>query len=483
MMKTRFLKLKNLTLTFLVIFGFLSSQSIAQSPVTIKLDAKNASKTIPSDFCGLSYEIKLVLPDSATGEHYFNPGNKPLITTFKTLGIKHLRIGGNTAERLSVNIPNKTDIDSLFAFAKLAGVKVIYTVRMANNTPEAAAEIVKYIMDKYEENVSCFIVGNEPDKDYKYPQFLEEWKKFTSVIVSPKYAPAAKFLGPATTGRAPDWARNLANDMGKSGLIAMIGQHDYPGKSGRSVKDQAKARADMLSPAWLKHYQEFHDIFVPAVLSNGLIFRLNETNSFSNGGALGASDTYTSSLWTLDYLYWWAYNDASGLNFHTGQKVLPGSIGPNRPNVYTAFTSSENGYTILPTGYGMKMFDLGSRGKLVPVSIISNSDSINVRAYSTLSPDKKLYVTFINKEFGTGGHSADVTIETDLSLTRGEIISLTSPTGDISVISGTTIGGASFKEDGTWNGVWTPFVEQPKNGRATIHVPAATAVIVQFYEE
>ena len=459
---------------------FLTYNLYAQAPVTIQVNTVKPGPVIPRDFCGLSYEIKLVLPDSATGKHYFNPGNGPLISAFKTLGIKHLRVGGNTAERASVPIPNMTDIDSLFAFAKAAGVKVIYTVRMQGNTPESAAEIVKYIIDRYEGNVSCFIIGNEPDKDMKYSEYLETWKKFTSVIVSQKFAPRAKFLGPATTGRAPDWARNLANDMGNSGLIGMIGQHDYPGKSGRNVMDPAKARADMLSRDWIRHYQEFHDIFAPAVLSNKLTFRLNETNNFSNGGALGVSDTYTSSLWTLDYLYWWAYNDASGLNFHTGQKVLPGTLGPDRPNVYTAITSSANGYTITPSGYGMKMFNLGSHGNLVSVSLSSNPDSLNMTAYGVLTPENDLYVTLLNKEFGPSGRTAQVTIETDIASIKGEMISLNSPNGDISKGTGTTIGGSIIQEDGNWRGVWTPLPEQPQNGTVTINVPVATSVVVRL---
>lgn len=479
-MKSNSYPMKNIFSIVLAALCLFSAELMAQSSVTISVDTKKIGRAIPSDFSGLSYETKLALPDSATGKRYFSPGNAPLIAAFKTLGITHLRIGGNTAERLTVNIPNTTDIDSVFAFAKSAGVKVIYTVRMQGSTPETAAEIIKYIMDKYKKYVSCFIVGNEPDKDFTYALYLAEWKKFTSVITSKKYAPAAKFLAPATTGKAPGWARDMANDMGKSGLIAMVGQHDYPGKSGRSATDQAKARASMLSPAWLKHYQDFHDIFVPAVLANKLTFRLNETSSFSNGGALGASDTYTSSLWALDYLYWWAYHDAAGLNFHTGQKVLPNTTGPDRPNVYTALTSSPNGYTILPSGYGIKAFDLGSHGKMLPVDVSSNKDSVNLRAYSTLAADGSLFITVINKEYGTVGRSARVDIEIGRTFTHGETIVLSSPTGDISGISGTTLGGAGIQEDGSWNGKWTALAEQPSKGRVAITVPAATAVIIKF---
>ena len=92
-------------------------------------------------------------------------------------------MGGNTAERATVNIPDEKDIDALFAFAKEAGVKVIYSVRLQKNTPEAAAKIAKYVNEKYGDRLSCFILGNEPNKDMKYGEFLAEWKKFREVIV------------------------------------------------------------------------------------------------------------------------------------------------------------------------------------------------------------------------------------------------------------------------------------------------------------
>ena len=93
----------------------------AGSPVTVRVDMEKQIRTIPEDFCGLSYETKMLLPNTNTGKHYFRGDNLPLITAFKTMGIKHLRVGGNTAERATVNIPDETDIDALFAFAKAPG--------------------------------------------------------------------------------------------------------------------------------------------------------------------------------------------------------------------------------------------------------------------------------------------------------------------------------------------------------------------------
>ena len=142
----------------------------AGSPVAVRVEADRPIRKIPEDFCGLSFETKMVLPNPKTGQHYFRGDNQPLITAFKSLGIRHLRVGGNTAERPTVNIPDEKDIDALFAFAKAAGVKVIYSLRLQKNTPDEAARIARYVAEKYGDLLSCFILGNEPNKDMKYPE-------------------------------------------------------------------------------------------------------------------------------------------------------------------------------------------------------------------------------------------------------------------------------------------------------------------------
>jgi len=467
-------------LYFLFVFSF---QVLASAPVTVRLDTEKPIRTIPEDFCGLSYETKMVLPNTNTGKHYFRGDNLPLITAFKTLGIKHLRVGGNTAERATVNIPDEKDIDALFAFAKEAGVKVIYSVRLQKNTPEAAAKIAKYVNEKYGDRLSCFILGNEPNKDMKYGEFLAEWKKFREVIVRPEYVPSAKFCAPTATDRNPDWSRDMAGEPGMKEMLAMIGQHYYPGGDGPNVKDIVKARDDMLSPAWHPKYQAFYDLFVPAVLKNGLPFRMNEGSSFSKGGALGASDTYSASLWILDYLYWWAHHSASGLNFHTGEKVLPGTVGPDKPNVYTSLTSSANGYTILPPGYGIKMFELGGQGELLPVEVEKNKEKVNLVAYGVMAPEKVLYVTLINREYGSKGRAAEVELEVGKSVEKVETITMSQRDGDIAKVDGVTVGGAKFGEDGKWVGNWQPWsqgVDGKKKGKLKIEVPPATAVVLKL---
>jgi len=470
----------NLQRWILVLLLVVSHVARGGSPVTVRVETERPIRTIPEDFCGLSYETKMVLANTNTGGYYFRGDNAPLITAFKTLGIKHLRIGGNTAERPTVNIPDEKDIDHLFAFAKEAGLKVIYSVRLQKNTPEAAAKVAKYVNQKYGDLLSCFILGNEPNKDMKYPEFLADWKKFREVIASPEFVPSAKFCAPTSTDRNPDWSRNMAGEPGMKEMLAFIGQHYYPGGDGPNIKDIVKARDDMLSPAWHPKYQAFHDIFVPAVLKNGLKFRMNEGSSFSKGGALGASDTYSASLWILDYLYWWAHHDASGLNFHSGQKVLPGTNGPDKPNVYTPLTASANGYSILPPGYGIKMFDLGSHGDLLPVEVSQNEEKVNLVAYGVKAMGNVLYITLINREYGVKAKEAHVEVVTGKLLQKGEMIVLKQENGDISQLEGVTLGGAKISEDGTWNGSWQPLSGEIHGKKVQIEVPPATALVVKL---
>jgi len=479
-MNTKSLPVRRFLLGCSLALFFSTASLCAQSPVTLQVDLAHPGRTVPSDFCGLSYEIKLVLPNATTGKHYFSPGNEPLVSTFKTLGVKHLRVGGNTAERATIPIPDTVDIDSLFGFAQAAGVKVIYTVRMADNSPAAAASVAKYVMDHYRDRVSCLTVGNEPDKPWKYPAYLEEWKKFTAIILSPDYAPDAKFCGPSPRQQGVEFSRLFANDMGGWDHLAFLTQHYYPGGDGDKLTDYAGSRARLLSPDLHQVYQKFYDAFVPAAKAKGIDYRLEEANSYSLGGAVGASDTFTTSLWSVDFLYWWAWHDALGINFHTGQKVPRGLPGPDKPNVYTALTAGPQGIDVLPLGYGMKLFNLGSHGRLVPVKVASNPDHLNLAVYGTIDSGGTLFITVVNKEYGATGHAAKLAINSCLPGARGKIISMSAQNGDLATIGGITIGGEGIKEDGSWNGTWSDLPDVSADGSVTVVVPAASAAVIEL---
>ncbi len=141
--------------------------------VTVTLDAARPGAVIPSDFSGLSFEGSLLLPGK-NGLRYFRPDNQPLIQLFHTLGIKSLRIGGNTSDRAAHKLPDEADLDSLFGFAQAAGVKVIYCLRLHDGDPQTDAATVKYIMARYAAQMDCFSIGQEPSA---YPGEIKDTRE------------------------------------------------------------------------------------------------------------------------------------------------------------------------------------------------------------------------------------------------------------------------------------------------------------------
>ena len=61
----------------------------------------------------------------------------------------------------------------------------------------------------------------------------------------------------------------------------------------------APARDAMLSRGWMELYDRLYVSFGAVIKTNGLPYRLEETNNFT-GGAKDATDTFTASLRRLD---------------------------------------------------------------------------------------------------------------------------------------------------------------------------------------
>jgi hypothetical protein len=480
-----------------VFFSIFAHSAPAEIQVNIRVDTGSPGVIIPDNFSGLGFEAALLRPENGT--RYFRPDNRPLINLFHTLGIKSLRVGGNTSDRDVRQLPSNADLDSLFAFSQAAGLKVIYCLRLHDGDPASDVQTVKYIMDHYGQQIDCFSIGQEPsaypvektearpnldrmgtaNEKYSYALYRESWKKFADVIIAA--APNVKFCGPSVHNNG-EWARRFMEDFGHSDHVVLITEHLYPGGAGGKVPTPEMGRDRMLSDeAWGSNsfprvYQRLYESFVPMALSNGLPYRLEEVNNYFNGGATNVSNTFASSLWGLDFMYWWAEHQAAGLNFHTGDRVAAGySLLPSK---YTAFYSTTNGYVVRPLGYGIKAFDLGCHGRFVPMTV-SGSSNLNLSTYAVLGHDKNLYVTLINKEHGDDGRAATVMLAPGTNFTQGEIVSLIQSVGDVAATSGITLGGSGIESDGSWDGSWKP-ISADRTGAFSVTVPAASAVIVKL---
>ena len=461
----------------LIAASFLASASAfaADVPVAVTLDPSAPGPQIAEDYAGLSYETKREMP-GADGKYYFSPDNAPLIKLFQTLGIKNLRIGGNTVDSPKVTIPVQADIDRLFQFAKAADTKVIYSFRLNKGDAQGSSSQAKYIADNYAANLICFSIGNEPDiYVHSWHGYVKEWQPIYDAINAA--VPGAKYCGPSLTSNAQPWAHDFAHDYFPGGKILYITQHQYAGGAGGKITDPVHGRDLMLSPEWQTIYQNYYDKFVPAL--NGLPYRLEEGNNFYNGGAKDVSDTFASALWGLDYLYWWAAHGSQGINFHNGDEVAAGqNLAPCR---YASFTSAPDGYFVHPLAYAIKIFNLGSRGKIIPATVKPDASAadLNLASYAVLGADKNLYVTLINKEHGPAARDATVTLTAPPPTgARVDTIALTAPGNDVAAKEGLQLGGTGIKNDGTWTENWTSLA--PSSGKIIVKVPASSVLLIRI---
>jgi hypothetical protein len=464
-------------------FLFTSTATWAQSSVGVTVDQSGPGQTVSSDFEGFSVEMLLAFPDPS-GNYLFNGNNAALIGMFKSLGIKSLRMGGNSADNINDNngqlpidatcaaadkCPNA---DSLYAFAQAAGVNVLFTLRLKVNDPNAAATEAAYIMKHYAASTKCFQVGNEPNVYISsYGTYDTDFKAYRTAVLN--VAPAAKFCAPAVTnGGGQPWAEQFATEYKGDPTIELVCGHYYPGARTGTISGDINY---ILDPSRLvggaNNYTQYLNNFPSSAIAAGETWRIEETNSLVNQGEAGVSDVYTAALWSLDYMHWWAQHNAGGLNFHEGAS-----------SVYNAFTptTQSTSYTARPVAYGIKAFSLGGAGQNLTTTVSSNPDSVNITAYGLLDPTTgNLFVTLINKEHFTGAKNATVTLTPGATYTGGQVWTLNQTNGDVTVATGITLGGATIGGDGTWNGTASA-ISPGTSGQFTISVPAASAAVVEL---
>jgi hypothetical protein len=493
-------------------------------PVTITIDPDVRGPAVPEDFAGLSFERGPLNPGNAGVAGYlFSPANTSLVTLFRNLGLRSLRIGGGSVD---VFIPagtgsdGFTGIDNLFAFAAAAGARVIYSHRLLSPAAKPVkdlqsvnAHVAGYIWSRYRENVASFAIGNEPDwhafhtyaghqadpaiyeqisgiPGSAYPSYLARWRSLAEAVGAA--APGAPLCGPDTGAYTtltftPDpstgvsWTERFAADL-PSQQITDITQHHYAGAAPGATTAR-QAIGNMLSPEWVNGtaigtqpagttyipYPWLHANNLAAVLAAGLRYRLTEANDYL-GGVPGASNAFASALWSLDYLHWWAAHGAAGVNFHNKQWLLTDTIIPD--------PGAPDGYTVTPKGYGIKAFTLGSAGRVTPIQT-AKPGRLNLTAYciGTAADD---YVTIINKTHGHDAADAAVTIlPPGPGPHRAQVMTLAGGRPGDAAGADVTLGGAVITGDTGWQGTWHALPAGASPGiRLTVN--ATTAAIVNI---
>jgi Glycosyl hydrolase family 79 C-terminal beta domain len=444
-----------------------------QPPVRIHLDEQAPTTPIPPNFLGLSFETLTLLPIDDGTPAYFTPDNHALIQLFHTLGIHSLRIGGNTADTPSIPIPTESQIAPLFQFAILTDAKVIYTLRLRESSIPQVVEAAKDLMDRYAAHIDCLAIGNEPNiYEKEFPKYASDLHAYSSAVLAA--ASNVRFCGPGTniSGTAP-WANGYIAEFGKSPQLLWLTQHSYPGGAGGKVTDPQAGIALMLSSTFEQRYLNYYQSFVPAAQAANVHYRIEETNSFYTGGAKDVSNTFASSLWALDFLYFWLSHGSSGVNFHTGDTVA--AADHQTPCWYATFWTHRDGdLDIHPIAYAMKAFDLAAHGSLLTPKIDGAPDTLKI--YATRDTTETIYVTIINKQIDP--NQPPVTISPSLPNDYRRVSALTLTAPSLSSTTTVTLGGTSITKEGEWRGTWQPV---PSSGQSLqVKVPSGSAILLKI---
>jgi len=424
----------------------------------------SAGASIGAAFTGLSYE-----KGSFSSQPLFTGSNSNMIGMFKGLGTSLLRLGGLSVDRTVWHANGKgqtsgqvapPDIDGLAAFLQATGWQCLYGVNLGGaasgkTTPALAAAEVAYAVKTLGSSLYGIELGNECDF-YGWPlsRFETVWEQFRAAILPA--APDVLFTGPASGGYISLWTVPFG-EFATRQQIALLTQHYYRG-NGLSPSSTAEelVSVDTALPGECRQLQA-------AALNIGIPWRMSETNSFYDGGSIGVSNSYASSLWVIDHLATIALNGGVGVNMHgggNGATYTP--IEDNKGVVVEA----------RPEYYGLLMFNLLGQGQMLNTTV--NAGGLNVTAYTVRPAGGRLNILLVNKD---SNQNVQTNIACGQRVKQASLLQMTGP--DLAATTGVMIQGAAVNLDGSFTP--GPAWAAPKiTGEAvTCYVPALSAVLLQ----
>jgi len=436
-------------------------------PVSLSVAPTPSGASIAPGMAGFSYE------KAGLAGPLFDAANAPLVTLFRRLGPSVLRVGGNSVETtpwspsgagLTPGTVSPPDLTRLAGFLRAANWTLIYGIGLANTTPADAAAEAAAAAGACGDRLLGFEIGNEPDlyhanglrpSTYTYADYRTEWEAAASATRAA--LPQAVLTGPAAAWDYGGFTVPFATD--EAGAISLLTHHYYRA-DGQSPT--ATIRLLLSSDPGLR--------LVLAALSGAasahavaLGARLDEANSFYNGGAPGVSNSFASALWAVGFLFQTARGGLSGVNLHGGGSA-PGytPIADDGTNVVEA----------RPAYLGMCLFTLAGTGQLRDVTI--SPIVLPMAAWAVTSSANRSLVV-IN---GDESHDADVTAILEAPASSADLVALTGPS--LSATRGALLQGAPVAADGSWKPL--PAVAVPVSGSTVeFRVQAASAVLVRIH--
>lgn len=461
----------------------------SQANISITLNSSQLRRTIPNDFLGLSFEMSSIMAANNNGAYWMSGTAGPLSAMLSKIGVKNIRIGGNSSEREPY--ATTSDAANVDAFANLIGANLIWTVPVKTYYDESSS--VSFVQSMYDDQhvshsysfPTNIEVGNEPDNDdgtdgssitystwqSRYDTLSNAFRtQINSSILSTGPSSASCCTFPNGLETDPTYQGSLKSTIGS------VTVHNYPLGASSAFGSVANGDSEILAAKLDGQYQTFYNDFNDNASNEGYNVRIEETNSAYGGSNNGVTNTYAAALWALDYFCYMAYDtNMSGMNLHNGP------IGSNSGsyNAISPIGVSSTPLSLQPPGYGLWVFHYGSQGQPLQTTM-SNPSGANVTAYGLLETNGGETVHVINRTYGSGAVDATVTVTPGGSYTYAQVIYLQQANDDITATTGITFGGAAMNSDGTWSGGYGP-QQTLSNGTFTFTLPHTQAAIVHFY--
>jgi len=472
-----------------------------------------ASKTLPLDYLGFSYETAQLADPS-----FFAADNRELVSLFRTLSSDGvLRLGGNSSEFCwwktgaadrppelpasahgdanwmphSFTAIEPIAIDRLRGFLGATGWRAIYGLNLGTGTPERDAEEAAYVAHRLGSHLLYFQIGNEPEyyrnannrlrpNDWDFDKYLAQWMTFARAVIA--RVPEARFGGP-DVGSNAQWVSRFAVEASKQlpeKIVACSGHYYAEGPPG-----DPKTTVERLLAPDSKLERDVPRI-INAANQARIGYRMTEGNSCYRGGKPGLSNAFCSALWAADYLLKLASYGCAGVNLHGGGASqirmslgghLPGEpLAPGAAAVaaegsfYTPIAGSrENGFSARPVFYGMKLAGILAGGRMRPVQF--DDAPANIGAWAAEMPGGATRLILLNKD---AQQELELSIKSahDVKLWRLQAPGLTA-TSDV------TLAGAQIKPGKAWK----PQREEhlaSKNGEVQLRLEPASGAGLFF---
>ena len=305
-----------------------------------------------------------------------------------------------------------------------------------------------------------FTIGNEPElyarygerpAGWGYRNYIVEWEADRNAILA--QVPTARFIGPEICCIS-SWFSSFVQDEGASGTLVAASIHHYA-FSGLQGNVRGITPQSLLAPQTTQQFVTEEQTLLSAASKKGLPVDISETNSVSNGGMIGVSNTFGATLWISDVLF---QSAILGINQMDFQEV---------PDAAYALINTQGRAQIIY--YGLLFFYQAAAHAVFLSSMLSSS--VNVSAYVLKGSDGTLRIVVINKE---PGQAIAIKVHPGAAYQKLETLRLQGHS--LSATGGVTLGNTTLSANGAWL-MPEQSSETIQNGEAILNVPASSAAL------